>query len=77
MVEIVERGGRRIGPEAGAQNVAEAEQYQDKINNIFDHLSILIHQDTKTALLDTIQNFKKIITKQWGQHGGQLTWTWY
>ena len=33
-------------PEAGAQNVAEAEQYQDKINHVFDTLSILIHQDT-------------------------------
>ena len=69
VVEIVEEEEEEW-PEAGAQNVAEAEQYQDKINNIFDHLSILIHQDTKTALLDTIQNFKKIITKQWGQHGG-------
>ena len=60
-------------PEAGAQNVAEAEQYQDKINNIFNHLSILIHQDTKTALSDTIQNFKKIITKQWDSMGAADT----
>ena len=64
VVELVEEEEEEW-PEAGAQNVAEAEQYQDKINNIFDHLSILIHQDTKTALSETIQNFKKVITKQW------------
>ena len=68
VVELVEEEEEEW-PEAGAQNVAEAEQYQDKINNVFDTLSILIHQDTKTALLDTIQNFKKIITKQWDSMG--------
>ena len=31
------------------------EQYTQKINNVFDHLSALIHQDTKTALAQTIQ----------------------
>ena len=60
-------------PEAGVQNVEEAEQYQDKINNIFDHLSILIHQDTKTALSQTIQNFKKVVTKQWDSMGAADT----
>ena len=75
VVELVEEEEEEW-PEAGAQNVAEAEQYQDKINNIFDHLSILIHQDTKTALSDTIQNFKKIITKQWTAWG-QPTRMWY
>ena len=68
VVELVEEE-KQEWPEAGAQNVAEAEQYQDKINNIFNTLSILIHQDTKTALSDTIQNFKKIITKQWDSMG--------
>ena len=56
-------------PEAGVQNIEEAEHYQDKINNIFDHLSVLIHQDTKTALSQTIQNFKKVITHQWESMG--------
>ena len=68
VVELVEEEEEEW-PEAGAQNVAEAEQYQDKINHIFDHLSILIHQDTKTALSDTILNFKKIIMKQWDSMG--------
>ena len=72
VVEIVEEEEEEW-PEAGAQNVAEAEQYQDKINNVFETLSILIHQDTKTALSDTIQNFKKIITKQWDSMGAADT----
>ena len=72
VIEIVE-DEEEEWPEAGAQNVAEAEQYQDKINNIFDTLSILIHQDTKTALSDTIQNFKKVITKQWDIMGAADT----
>ena len=72
VVELIEEEEQEW-PEAGAQNVAEAEQYQDKINNIFDTLSILIHQDTKTALSDTIQNFKKIITKQWDSMGAADT----
>ena len=72
VVEIVEEEEEEW-PEAGAQNVAEAEKYQDKINHVFDTLSILIHQDTKTALSDTIQNFKKIITKQWDSMGAADT----
>ena len=56
-------------PEADTQNVEEAEWYQDKINHVFDHLSELIHQDTKTALSQTIQNFKKVVTKQWDSMG--------
>ena len=56
-------------PEAGAQNPEEAEWYMEKINNVFDHLSTLIHQDTKTALGQTIQNFKKIVVRQWATMG--------
>ena len=56
-------------PEAGAQNPEEAEQYVDWLNNIFDHLSTLIHEDTKDALGQTIRNFKKIVTRQWETMG--------
>ena len=56
-------------PEAGAQNPEEAEWYTEKINNVFDHLLTLIHQDTKTALGQTIQNFKKIVVRQWATMG--------
>ena len=56
-------------PEAGVQNPEEVECYTEKINNVFDHLSTLIHQDTKTALTQTIQNFKKIVARQWESMG--------
>ena len=57
-------------PEAGAQNPEEAEQYVDKINNVFDHLSTLIHDDKKKdALGQTIKNFKKLVAKQWEMMG--------
>ena len=51
-------------PEAGAQNPEEAEQYMGRINNVFDHLSTLIHEDKKDALGQTIKNFKKLVMKQ-------------
>ena len=56
-------------PEARAQNIEEAEQYVDHINNIFDHLSTLIHEDSKDTLGQTIRNFKKIVTRQWETMG--------
>ena len=56
-------------PEAGAQNPEEAERYTERINNVFDRLSELIHQDMKTALEQTIQNFKKIVVRQWATMG--------
>ena len=36
-------------------------------------MSELIHQDTKTALSQTIQNFKKVVTKQWDSMGAADT----
>ena len=69
VVDLVEEEEEEEWPEAGVQNIEEAERYTDKINNVFDHLSVLIHQDTKTALSQTIQNFKKIITCQWESMG--------
>ena len=47
------------------KNPEEAQQYVDRINNIFDHLSELIHEDKKDTLGMTIWNFKKWIVKQW------------
>ena len=56
-------------PEAGAQNPEEVEQYVDRINNIFDNVSTLIHEDKKDALGQTIRNFKKLVVKQWETMG--------
>ena len=69
VIDLVEEEEEEEWPEAGAQNVEEAERYQDKINHDFDHLSVLIHEETKTALSQTIQNFKKVVTKQWESMG--------
>ena len=70
VIDLVEEEEEEEWPEVGVQNPEEVEWYSEKINNVFDHLSTLIHQDTKTALSQTIQNFKKIIAWQWGEHGG-------
>ena len=56
-------------PEAGAQNLEEAQQYVDRMNNIFDHLSTLIHEDKKDALGLMIRNVKKLVVKQWETMG--------
>ena len=56
-------------PEAGVQNIEVAEEYVDHVNNVFNHLSTLIHEDTKTALGQTIRNFKKIVVRQWETMG--------
>ena len=69
VIDLVEEEEEEEWPEVGVQIIEEAERYTDKINNIFDHFSVLIHQDTKTALSQTIQNFKKIITCQWESVG--------
>ena len=50
VVDLVEEEEEEEWPEAGVQNIEEAKRYTDKINNVFDHLSVLIHQDTKTTL---------------------------
>ena len=56
-------------PEAGAQNPEEVQQYVDKVNNVFDHLSTLIHEDVKDVLGQTIRNFKKLVVRQWEMMG--------
>ena len=61
VIDLVEEEEEEEWPEVGVQNPEEAERYTEKINNVFDHLSTLIHQDTKTALSQIIQNFKKIV----------------
>ena len=73
VIDLVEEEKEEEWPETGAQNVEEAEHYTDKINNIFDHLSVLIHEDVKTALSQTVQNFKKVMTKQWESMGAADT----
>ena len=69
VINLLEEEEEEEWPEAGAQNPEEAQQYVDKINNVFDHLSTLIHEDKKDALGLTIRNFKKLVVKQWETMG--------
>ena len=69
VIELLEEEEEEEWPEAGAQNPEEAQQYVDRINNVFDHLSTLIHEDKKDALELTIRNFKKLVVKQWEMMG--------
>ena len=60
---------RKSGPDTGAQNPEEAQQYVDRINNIFDHLSELIHEDKKDALGMTIQKLQEVDHEAVGDGG--------
>ena len=72
LINLLKEEEEEEWPEAGAQNPEEAEQYVDRINNMFDHLSTFIHEDKKDALGQTIKNFKKLVTKQWEMMGMQM-----
>ena len=69
VIDLLDEEEEEEWPDAGAQNPEEAEQYVNKINHIFNHLSELIHEDKKNALRMTIRNFKKLIVKQWETMG--------
>ena len=58
VVEIVEEEEEEW-PEAGAQNVAEAEQYQDKIN----HISRCLHRIRDTSKQSKLYSVKCFIPK--------------
>ena len=62
MIDLVEEEEEEEWPEAGVQNTQKRQNNTHKrINNVFDHLSALIHQDTKDcARLKPFKNFKKI-----------------
>ena len=45
VINLLEEEEEEEWPEAGAQNPEEAQQYVDRLNNIFDHLQ---HSSMKT-----------------------------
>ena len=75
VVEIVEEEEEEW-PEAGAQNVAEAEQYQDKIN-VFNTLSILNSSGHQNGPFGHFSKFQKDYPRSNGTAWGQPTQTWY
>ena len=58
-------------PEVGAQNPEEVEQYTEKINNVFDNLLTLIHQDTEDGFRTDNSKFQKDCGMAMGNHGGR------
>ena len=52
---------------ARAQNLAEAEEYAGKVNQIFEDLGELLLEDNKDALLSTIHRLKKLMEHHWEQ----------
>ena len=49
----------------GPVNVTEVEGYINKMANIFDNLSELLHVDCKDAIPTMIRSFQKLIVKNW------------
>ena len=56
-------------PDTGAQNPEEAQRYVDRINNIFNHLSKLIHEDKKDALGDNHPKLQEVDHEAVGDDG--------
>ena len=54
-------------PDSGPQNLAEAQTYHDKIDEIMTMFSDLLADDRKDALRSTIASLKKLMAKHWHQ----------
>ena len=52
-------------PDPGPQNLAEAQTYHDKIDEIIMTFSHLLVDDRKDALRSTITSLKKLMAKHW------------
>ena len=52
-------------PELGPVNLQEAKAYTDHINDIFDTMAEMLHNNNKDALPKCIRTFKKLIVKDW------------
>ena len=52
-------------PESGLVNLQEAKAYTDCINDMFDTMAEMPHNDNKDALPKCIRTFKKLIAKDW------------
>ena len=52
-------------PQLGPVNLQEAKEYTDHINNVFDTMAEMMHNNNKDALPKCIRTFKKLIVKDW------------
>ena len=69
VIKVIDNDDGNDWSNAGPQNPAEAQVYTNKIINVFDTFSDLIHQDNKDALPKTIWNLKKLMAKHWDSMG--------
>ena len=56
-----------VFPDSGPQNLAEAQTYHDKIDEIMTMFSDLLADNRKDALRSTIASLKKLMVKHWCQ----------
>ena len=49
----------------GPVNVAEAKANKDKVEDVFETLSLMLKDDRKDAILATVTAFKKLAVKHW------------
>ena len=54
-------------PDSGPQNLAEAQMYRDKIDEIMTTFSDLLADNQKDALRSTVTSLKKLMAKHWHQ----------
>ena len=52
-------------PELGPQNPEEAQKYVDQVNEIFNGLTEMLHDDRKDAVTKMVRNFRKLMGKYW------------
>ena len=56
-------------PEAGPQNIKEAENYVEKLNNIWEAMAENVSSEKKDALPSAIRSFKKLVSRHWPSMG--------
>ena len=52
-------------PELGPVNLQEAKAYTDCINDVFDTMAEMLHNNNKDTLPKCIRTFNKLIVKDW------------
>ena len=65
IIDVLDDDEEQDWPETGPVNLSEAKHYIDKITDVFNNLSDLLHEDWKDALPKMIRSFCKLVVKHW------------
>ena len=67
VIDIPEEGdnGNDYWQDVGPINVKEAAAYKEKVNDIFETMSLMLTDDCKDAIHTTVTAFKKLMAKHW------------